>query len=270
VNILYIAPFPPPLTGQSLANKVLFKELNKFHNVDIIDLSNNNLKQEEKSFQRIYQTFLLLIKVFKKKKKVDVIYFNLSQSILGNFKDLLIYLLCHNKLSRMVVHLHGGGLKQIIFDKNKLQYSLNKYFLRRINAVIVLGKSLINIFSEFLPNKKLYVVYNFSENQYFLSTKKINNKFKKVKNLKILFLSNLLEGKGHNQLVDAYQLLDYGIKEKVLIDFAGNFESIEKNNKFLKKIDRYKNINYHGVVHGSKKKNLLSNAHIFCLPTYYH
>ena len=124
----------------------------------------------------------------------------------------------------MILHLHGGGIKKIVFDRNKFIYTLNKFFLIRINAVIVLSKSLISIFSEFLPRNKVHIVSNFAEDYLFLNEKRIENKFTEITSLKILFLSNLLKGKGYNKLLDAYNELDQKFKDIVQIDFAGGFE----------------------------------------------
>jgi len=270
MNILYITPLPPPLTGQSLTNRILYNELIKYHNVEIINLSKNSLRQEVISFKSIFQLLSLFKKVLIKNKNADVIYFTISQSITGNIKDLIIYLLCYKSLSKMIVHLHGGGIKNIVFDRNKFIYNLNKFFLFRTNAVIVLSKSLTTIFSEFLPRNKIHIVSNFAENYLFLNEKEIENKFTEIKSLKILFLSNLLKGKGYNKLLDAYNELDNKLKDIVQIDFAGGFESDRKKNKFLNKINGLNNINYHGIVQSSIKKDLLSKAHIFCLPTYYY
>ena len=103
-----------------------------------------------------------------------------------------------------------------------------------------------------------------------MSEKEIEDKFLNMYPLKILFLSNLIYGKGHNELVDAYLDLTNELKEKVRIIFVGGFESNKYKNDFLKKIHGHKGLVYQGLfVGGFEKKALFSDTHIFCLPSYY-
>ena len=85
--------------------------------------------------------------------------------------------------------------------------------------------------------------------------------------LRILFLSNLIEGKGFDTIVEAYCDLNEDLQKMMRIDFAGACESETDKMKFLRRIDRLPQIHYHGVVEGAEKKDLLSRAHVFCLPT---
>ena len=71
------------------------------------------------------------------------------------------------------------------------------------------------------------------------------------------------------ELIDAYELLSIEEKNKINISFAGDFNSVDSQSKFLNKISKYKNIKYLGVIEGIEKINLFNNADIFCLPTYY-
>jgi glycosyltransferase involved in cell wall biosynthesis len=209
----------------------------------------------------------VLKKVWVKSNEADVIYFTISESFAGNFKDIFIYLICFIYLRKMVIHLHGGSIKKLIFDKNRLLFRINRYFIRRLGGIIVLGQSHLNIFSEMVGNKRIHVVPNFVEDYLFIDKDNIRDKFGNTEPLRILFLSNLVMGKGHNELVDAYLSLNDNFKKKVTVDFAGGFESDRKKNEFLSKISKTKGIKHHGMVSGDEKKELLTRAHIFCLPT---
>jgi glycosyltransferase involved in cell wall biosynthesis len=82
-------------------------------------------------------------------------------------------------------------------------------------------------------------------------------------------LSNLIPGKGYDELIDAYVTLKDDLKKNIRIDFAGGFEAENDKNQFLEKIKDAIEIHYHGMVSGEKKKELFFNSHLFCLPTYY-
>jgi len=270
VNILIIAPIPPPLTGNSIAVQVLYDKLVKHHKVKLINLSKGSLVQGINSITRVTDVIRILQKVWLYKNNADVIYLSISQSLAGNIRDIFIYLICFNTLSTFIIHLHGGGIKKMIFDKYRLLYKINKYFISRIGGVIVLGQSMMSFFSNIIPKNRIHIVPNFAEDYLFMDQKEIKNKYNNINPIRILFLSNLIPGKGFNELVNAYRSLSKDCKDKVRIDFAGGFESVSDKNEFINKINGLDNIHYHGIVGPNKKKNLLYKTHIFCLPTYYY
>ena len=270
MKILFIAPLPPPLTGHSLASKVLLDELVKHNRVEVVDFKKDVLKQGVYSANRIFQIFKIHTEIWQKKKDADVIYLTISQSISGNIKDLITYALCFKTISRMIIHLHGGGIKKLIFDRYRIFYHLNKFFLKRIGGAVVLGKSLISIFKVMMPQDRIHVIPNFAEDYLLLDKKNIKKKFFNINPLRILFLSNLIPGKGYEELINAYMTLNDELKKIIRIDFAGGFESEIQKIKFLDKIKDTLEIHYHGIVSEGKKKLLFSNSHLFCLPTYYY
>jgi len=270
IKILFIAPLPPPITGHSLASQALLEELQKHYFVDVVDYNKGTLKQGLNSPKRVIEVLKMLYDIWIKKRNADVIYLTISQTLVGNIKDLLIYSICFRKLSKMIIHLHGGGIKKLIFDKYKILYILNKFFIRRLGGIVVLGKSLTSIFEGMISEEKIHIVPNFAEDSLFLSKEEILEKFKNINPLRVLFLSNLIPGKGYEELLEAYSSLDKDLQKLIRIDFAGNFESEDQKGKFLNKIKRIEGVKYHGVVYGGKKRELFSNAHVFCLPTYYY
>lgn len=271
MKILFMAPVPPPVTGQSIAAGALLDELKVRHCLQVVDFNNKGtFKQGITSLSRIVQVCRFFRGIYAGKKDADVIYLTLSQSIAGNLKDLVIYAICFKKLGNMVVHLHGGGIRKLIFDKFWVLYQLNKFFLKRMGAVVVLSQSLVKIFEGMIRPERIHTVSNFVDDCMFLNAGDIRKKFANLSQLRVLFLSNLIPGKGFEELAEAYNLLDSSLQRKVQIDFAGDFESESQKRIFLNKIKNTPGLHYHGVVIGREKKQLLAKAHIFCLPTYYY
>ena len=124
------------------------------------------------------------------------------------------------------------------------------------------------IFGGMVPDEKIHTVANFAQDEFFLETEQIQRKFARVEPLRLLFLSNLIKGKGFEELADAYDLLSLASRNKVQIDFAGEFGSEKEKQSFLRKIGGKPSVRYHGVVQGDKKRQLLAQAHILCLATY--
>ena len=146
MKILFTAPLPPPVTGHSLAAKVFLDYLTPVHELKVVNLSKQSFKGGADSYKRFLEIGILLKQVFQKKMNADLIYLTISESLAGNIKDLFIYLICFRKLSKTYIHLHGGSIRKLLFEKYLVLKWINGFFLKRIGGVIVLGKSHIPIF----------------------------------------------------------------------------------------------------------------------------
>jgi glycosyltransferase involved in cell wall biosynthesis len=270
MNVLFIAPLPPPLTGNSLGAKVLYDELRTRHRVEAVNHSKSSLKSGAFSFGRSARILGLSYRIWKKRKGADLIYLSVAESFLGNMRDLLIYALCRRRLGRMVVHLLGGAGLKLILAGNGLQYRLNRRFLRRLGGVIVEGRTQSLMFERLLPPGKIHVVPNFAEDDLFLDPAEIAAKFEETVPLKLLFLSNLIPGKGYKELAEAYAGLGDELRTRIRISFVGGFASDRNRTEFLESIRGFAGLDYLGpFVGGAEKRALYARTHVFCLPTYY-
>lgn len=270
MKVLFIAPLPPPTHGQSLASRVFLDGLAGDHDVEVIDLTKAELRQGVTSSGRLLDVLRVLWAVWRKRQAADAIYLTVSESFAGNLKDLCIYLLCFRQLGRMVIHLHGGaGMRRIMLEQRRTLGRMNAFFLKRLGGVIVLGKTHIEIYRGVVPDQKLHIVPNFAEDYLFTSVERIDLKFGRTSPLRLLFLSNLIPGKGHEELVDAFLALGAERGRCIQLDLAGGFESDQEKDKFLARIAGVAGIRYHGTVSGEHKRRLLEEAHVLCLPTYY-
>lgn len=269
MKILLIAPTPPPINGQSLASKVLLDFLKEENEVIYVNINKERKEGIKGILSRIFHLVIIYIKIFDGIRKCNRIYFTISESYAGNLKDILIYLICFRKLDMMVVHLHGGEGMTGILKKNKLLRNINVYFLERIKAFVALGDTHKNMLASYSQRIKIYTVPNFAEDYIFTSESAISNKFTNNVTLRCLFVSNLIDGKGYKELVEACRQLPKDIQQKIELNLAGQFKNEAEQRKYLKIINDSGFINYHGVVSGDKKADLFKNAHVFFLPTYY-
>jgi len=271
-KILFIGPLPPPVTGQSIACDLLLNSLNGNAGVTLVNLSKNSLKSGLTTDMRAIEVANIVWQIWRKQSSAEVIYFNVSQSVFGVIKDILIYAVCWPRLSRVVIHLHGGaGMREILSNKHPFLRAMNTFFLKRLGAVVVLGDRLKPIYDGLVSPAKLHAVPNFAGDEFFVSPEVIDTKFTQIEPLRILFLSNLLSGKGHQELLAALGQLSPGVSARLHVDFAGGFESAEDEGQFRQRVQATKNVQVtvHGIVHGELKRDLLRKAHLFCLPTYY-
>ena len=269
-SVLFIGALPEPVTGQSVACQVLLEALRAEYRVEVVDLSKRGFRQGVDSLARVVDVLRILYRVWRLQRSADLIYLTVSESLAGNVKDLLIYAACWRRLSRVIVHLHGGaGLRKILCDGEHPLRSVNAFFLRRIGAAVVLGRRHLDIYRDAVPPQRLHVVANFASDELFVATSRIHAKFAAATPLRILFLSNLLPGKGHEETLAAFQSLAVAERDALVIDFAGGFESDEARLDFEGRIRGAPQLRYHGIVRDRRKQELFESAHVFCLPTYY-
>lgn len=134
--------------------------------------------------------------------------------------------------------------------------------------MIILGQSHTGIYSDFMDSTRIHIVPNFAEDCYSSSIPSIQEKFRSLQPLRILYLSNLITGKGYEFLLEGFILLSEEYKKRIEIVFAGEFGSSNERDNFLSKISSYDQLHYMGFVSGEAKKELLERAHILCLPSY--
>jgi glycosyltransferase involved in cell wall biosynthesis len=270
MKILFLAPLPPPITGQAAASQSLLDYLKQNHEVLVIDYSKRSLVNGVNSIQRYVEVMLTYWKILRFKKDVDRIYMTISQSKAGVLKDIITFILLLGRLDIVIVHSHGYGIKTVVFDKSKVIRNISKFFYRRIGSVIVLGDNFKKYFKNVLGAKNVTVVNNYADDHLFLSQQELSDKSRNSDGvLDILFLSNLIPGKGHNELLTAYLGLPVEVRSNIRLHFAGAFDNADDEEKFRKKVGTLNDVKYHGVVSGDAKASLFYMSHIFCLPTNY-
>tara|TARA_R100001143_G_C3361083_1_gene135893 strand:- start:17003 stop:18097 length:1095 start_codon:yes stop_codon:yes gene_type:complete len=267
IRILFLAPLPPPITGQSVASRALLDAMKEFYEVNCINFSKNDVYANSRGVSRIIQVIYNIFEVLNKKNQSDLIYITISESIAGNIKDLFIYLICYDKLTKMYIHLHGGTIKRQLWDKYSIIYRINQYFLSKSAGIIVSGKSHEQIFDGIVEPKKISIIPNFANDDLFVNKKMIEEKFSETMSLRIVYISSMKEQKGYMTLLNSFIGLDQTEQSKLRIDFAGYFDDSKSEECFKSKIKKYPSINYHGVISHEQKIALFQEAHVFILPS---
>src|SRR5688572_15937338 len=270
MRILFIAPMPPPTHGQSLASDVLYQDLRQRHDVHVVNFSKSPPKHLWDRIARVGAVLGVLGRVAWNKRGADVIYLSISESRLGNLKDLCIYVLCFRALNRMFIHLLGGAGMKRILERRGVQSWLNRFFISRLRGVIVEGRIQAATFAPVIARDRIHIRQNFAEDFLFFTEQEVRDKFAGAGTLNVLFLSNLYGGKGHNELVDGYLSLPRDVRDRFRIAFVGGFESAEFRDTFLRKIEGEAGLSYLGTfIGGADKRALYGKTQVFCLPTYY-
>ena len=258
-----IGQFPPPMHGLSKALDTLYNSYLKDEFDFIkIDITNN------KKF--LYNFFKILF------SKLDLYYLTISQSKFGNLRDLMIIKLIQLKKRKIVIHLHGGGFRNILDSEfSSYQKKINYKVLSKVDAGIVLGDSLKYIFEGIIPKENIYIVKNCVDDNFVISEKEFNNKVLSLKNkkqFKILYLSNFIEEKGYKEVLQLAKLIKEKNDNRFKFIFAGKFFDEKEKTYFFEYINENNLdsiIKYEGIVSGKEKLDILRESNIFILLSRY-
>lgn len=269
MRILFLAPLPPPFNGQSIASRVLLDGLSNIHDVDSVDIGRDSQHFGGISLKRIRAVANVLTEVWMRQRRAEAVYLTIAESPAGNLKDVLIYACCFRRLRRTVLHLHGGSIGKLVFERHPMLRRLNQPFLRRMGGVVVSGRSHVGIFDGLVGPERIHAIPNFAEAEMFVAPATIERKFSSPRPLRLAFVSSMIPGKGCFLLAEAILALEPSQQEQVVVDFAGKFESETDRAAFLSLIEGRPHLRYHGIVDADAKRRLFAEAHLFCLPTTY-
>ena len=257
-KVLFIGPFPGSSKGISNVNLFLYNALQK-KGWRVLKINTEFSKKIVLSSQFSLNNFKIFLRLFEVYKifSVDYVYITIGISFFGILKYapfIFIAKMCKKKL---VVHVHSNYLETIYNELPSWKKNIAFKVLHSFNSGIVLSKSLVNNLKPFLKRENIYIVENFID-QNLLK----NSIDKDYSEIRLIFMTNLLESKGINDLLKALILLKKeGIFFKVKV--AGN---IDDSNDLNDLFNALPHVEYLGEVKNQDKIDLLTWGNVFCLP----
>ena len=287
VDILFVAPLPPPLAGPEISAD-LFGKSNCKEYFDIRMLNygwrNNNSSKGQVGFRMLIAFFVLKARLIKSliKYRPKVVYYYVTATILGWIcKDIWVILLSKLFGSKVVIHMRAGHFRSNYERSANISRFIIKRVLGKVDVGICQSKSLTKQFEKLIDQDKVKHISNMIDlNAYN------NTQFKKYDNNLILFMGHLSHSKGYCDILSIMpNVIDKFPKAKFY--FAGTKINKEKNvfynefnkdkikfespddvfNKYIK--NKYENnYEYLGNIDHKKKIEILKNANLFILPSY--
>jgi glycosyltransferase involved in cell wall biosynthesis len=267
INVLLIGPMSPPVTGCSVVNDLVLEKLDIEEGFNV------------KSINRAYPEFNEAIGNFSFKKvlfyvsqyfqatkifKTDITYIAIGLTFFGVLKDAPFVLLSKLLGKQVVIHVHGNYLKTQYALLAGFEKKLFHYILSRANKGIVSSELLKDNLTPFLKEDAIFWMPYFVEKTLKDITEQeaIN-----TDGLNILYLSNLMEGKG---IFDVFKSLEILNKNKVpyKAKIIGGIDE-EHKEKTFKYINSNSNISYFKPIRGKEKIEAYLSSNVFVLPTYY-
>lgn len=269
--MLFVAPLPPPITGQAVACDALERHLESSGaQVDTVRLDKPLAEDRLASLRRVLRA-LSLARRFSRGKQYDLVYLNLAQTRLGNLRDLALLAVLRAQASSVVLHLHGGaGLGSLFSRRSGPQWKLSRRLMSRCAGVITLSQDQASIFDGIFQPESIRHVPNYADDEVFVTAgRKSGIDDAEDRAIHVLFLSNFLDGKGWELLLEAVPIIHKKYDLNIVVTLAGSFPDQQREHDVMTRASALDGVNVVGAVWGAEKADLYRSADLFCLPTTY-
>jgi glycosyltransferase involved in cell wall biosynthesis len=269
-KILFILHLPPPVHGSSIVGQSIMESelINAQIQGKYINLGTSKSLEEigKKAALKIGLYFKILYNVLRElfAHKPDLVYMAITSKGFGFYKDCVVAILTKSFGYKVIYHLHNKGVATR--QHRWLDNMLYRMVFRK-SDVILLSQNLYADIQKYVPIERVHICANGIADYQIKGN--ITKEKKKGKQVRILFLSNLMEAKGVFVLLKSCRILI----EKQLnfhCSFVGGIGDISEE-MFLKKVEELgleKHVSYEGRKYGVEKERSFSEADIFAFPTY--
>lgn len=266
--ILITGPLPDPINGCSYANEVLCHRFSKMGTVfQTINTSTPIVSSKQGTSFSLKKALGFVKNYFNAFKVIGAtaVYFTPGQTFFGLIKYAPFILLCILFQKPYVIHLHGNHLGTEYLRLKGVKARFFRFLTSQASAGIVLSDSLRKNFFGLLSDEKVFIVENFVDDKILKSYEEIK---KPVDQLRLLYLSNLMEEKGVLDFLDALLLIQQkGVNFSAQL--AGKIETNIDEAVQMKLKALGDRVKYLGLVQGETKIKALQEANVFVLPTWY-
>jgi len=271
-KVLFLLHIPPPVHGSSIIGKTIVESnavlsafncrfINLIASESIADTGKVTVKKMI-GFISIWFTLLHEIILFRPK----LCYLALTTTGTAFYRDVTLIVLLRLFGIKRLYHLHNKGIKNA--QKNPINKWLYSFVFKNAN-VIVLSELLYYDIDSFVTKQQLLVCANGIVDDDTDSVT-VYPKDEKSDNVKLLFLSNLIESKGVLVLIEACSILQ---KRACLFtcDFIGGVGDVSEIafTDFVKQKNLSQTVSYLGTKYGNEKSEAFRQADIFVFPSFY-
>jgi glycosyltransferase involved in cell wall biosynthesis len=266
-KILLFIKTPPPVTGATLMNQLVYNSKTIHENFDVRALRISYAKSIEAlgdySIKKILKVinvfFSLLYELFFHRPRF--VYFQVSPLGVTFYRDLIFISFIKLFRVKILYHLHGKGIKNAC--KSKWVKQLYKFAFKDESAICL--SHLLTDDIKDVYHGQIYIVNNGIPDMNEKHTVKFSTNGTP---LKILFLSNLIKSKGVLDYLDALAIMasDKLPFEGVIVggegDLTAEMLEIEIEMRNLKNL-----VKYVGPKYKDDKNGIIANSDLLIFPT---
>lgn len=272
--LLVIGPEPPPPTGMELATEALLNELQQasiaLARVNTADPADELGNRGHWTFHNSQLAIRHLITAGRQSFRRDVaaVYLPIAQAFPALARDLFFIVIARLARKPVVIHLHGGSFGTYYESQNALVRRLIARVLREVELGIVLTEQLRPALECVMPANRIAVIQNGLDLPQKSGPAAGSTTGDGVS---ALFLSTLFPSKGLYVFIEAIAEARQSRPELHGV-VAGQWPSEgirEETLALVRKLSLEDAITFVGPVEGGAKTELLSEADIFCFPSFY-
>jgi len=277
-DVVVIGPLPPPVHGVTIAIERLLAgrfEGFRLHHLDTSDsrdaktIGKNDLQNYLSAIDSYIRLLVLLVRV-----RPAIVYVPISQTFIGYARDA-VYLILAKALGRpkVIVHLHGGRFWDFYLESNPAARFFIDQSMKLVDRAIVLSDCFKPLFSRWLRAQQIDVVPNGTHTLIDSIDEKTSNFRRRGSRVRrVLYLSSLISTKGIYEFVAAAKCC-LAKNPDLTFQIAGEWWDDDLSTKArtlaLLGPETADRIQFLGLVTGKAKDDLLRQADLFVLPTYY-
>ena len=255
--------------GPAIATEIILKsELRiRFELFHVNTTANDTIKGFGKwNFTKIFKNITIYFNMLRVtlKERPDLILIPISQTTTGFIKDSFFILIAKVCRRKVILQLRGSNFQNWIAGASFYVKKYVRLVLRSTQGIIVLGNNLKYLFNEYYSKEKIFVVPNGANYNF-------PGKEKDSKEIKILYLSNLLDSKGIEDVFKSIEILNRNLSNqeipKFSLDLIGEWLKEDTKKTCLELKEKYKlPVRIHSSEASKDKLNYLTNADIFLFP----
>lgn len=272
-KLLVVGQTPPPYGGQAMMINILVNA--RFNDVSIIHIrmsfSDNFNEIGKSSLKKVTHLFYLIYKVWAARisnKRLILYYPPAGPNTIPIIRDLIFLSFTRFLFSKTIYHFRAAGISDFLRSKNLVFQRIAKIIYGKPALAIQLSQLNPADGAYFSARKIMYIPNGLEDD----AGKYVSKEKNKDERINILFIGVLREDKGVSVLLEAVARLISEKIENISLVILGEFASDAYKNEvhnLVSELKIEKVVSFKGVQTGDEKSNFLSNADIFCFPTFF-
>lgn len=267
-DVIVISQLPPPVHGSTLMTRVFLSALDDLA-VDwrLVDRRFSRSIQDvgRFNFSKILAAIGLIVRLLWalcKKRPHATVFFATTRSFSFVMDWVLAELLRVFRVPA-ILYLHTVGFSELA-DRGRVWKFLVKRLFGTANLVVTLGDALVWDVDHFVSGEIIVIPNTLPE------IPSIDTRRQEDKRDTVLFLSNLIPGKGHEDFLDiASQALQEEIDMKFVLAGGASLDVEKEVRDYISTAGIGKSVTYVGAVGGKAKWDLFRSASVFIFPSTY-
>lgn len=278
---VFFGPLPSvDITGLAVANECVVDGLKGAGMIEtVIDTSWADKGQStgRASLRKIGLYLRLFWQLWRDVRDSVGVYANLSATRFGLLKNAFVVCICKSRNVKAVFHYHGGQYREFYLGSGKLSRCLIRWVCGHADRILILDQFYYSHF-RFMRDRRsnLRVVRNGVNGPIKARLSRPRITADTAEEVRLLYLSNLLQDKGYLQLIDAVSRIGES-GQRVRLYLCGDvipapsddvdIPDADGVHRYIGESDAGDFVEYKGRVTGSEKESLLDWCDAVILPS---